>query len=224
MIILKYIITFILGIVSASFIIIMLTVLRCGIPVCKFIMKALDAPADEKEAAKKVIKKYYLSLFIDSCIVIIASIIVYFLMKETLIFYLILIAFYTLISFGKTGKTQENLLEVDNALSCNMDYNTSENKHTGEELVRRIMDKSGLSEKISTDICIIMDAFITESKEKGIEKINMLLVPDLKEEGNTKDVATAFAMLINDEKGLTREECLKYSRDIVLEMVGEKEI
>lgn len=119
MIVLKYIITFVLGIVSASFISIILTVLRCGIPVCKRIIKTNDAPEDEKKSAEKLIKKYYLSLLIDSTLILGISLLIYFLMNETFIFYLILAGFYTLISFRKTGMTQDNLMEVDNSISCN---------------------------------------------------------------------------------------------------------
>lgn len=125
MIVLKYIITFVLGIISASFIVIILTVLRCGIPICKAIIKESDVSKDEKQSSKKLIKKYYLSLLIDFIIITILFLLVYFLMKETFIFYLILIGFYTLISFGRTGMTTENLLEVNNSLSCNIDLNNN---------------------------------------------------------------------------------------------------
>jgi len=125
MIVLKYIITFVLGIISASFIVIILTVLRCGIPFCKAIIKEPDVLEDKKQSSKKLTRKYYLSLLIDFIIVTILSLLVYFPMKETFIFYLILIGFYTLISFSKTGMTTENLLEVNNSLSCNIDLNNS---------------------------------------------------------------------------------------------------
>ncbi len=125
MIILKYILSFILGIVVTSFASIILTVLRVGLPICREIIK--DNNNDNKDeieylkkASVKLIKKYYLSLFVDSIIIIVISLIVYFLMKETFIFYLIFVILYTLIFFNKTGMTQDNISETEHALHCNM--------------------------------------------------------------------------------------------------------
>lgn len=121
MIFLKYILSFFLAIVSASFISIILTTLRCGIPICKKSLNGTvkDVPQEELNAIKKLLKKYYLSLLIDSVVIVLLSLIVVFPLKETLIFYIIIIVFYTLISFNKTGMTQDNLMEVDNSIIAN---------------------------------------------------------------------------------------------------------
>lgn len=119
MIVLKYIISFVLAIFTTSFLSIILTVLRVGLPIC--IQGRNNPKVDdiEKVALYKLQKKYYLSLFLDSIIVIIFFCIVFFLLKETLIFYGIIVLFYLLISFNKTGATKENLMEVDNSISAN---------------------------------------------------------------------------------------------------------
>ena len=114
--IIKIIVTFILGIISTYFVSIILTVLRCGIPVCKSIVNNLDKPEDERMAAEIVIKKYYISLIVNSLIILAICLIICFVMSEVLIFYFVLVVFYTVIFFGKTGMTQENLLEINNSI------------------------------------------------------------------------------------------------------------
>ena len=120
MIILKYIITFILGIVSSSFITIILITLNCGIPVCRNVIN-FDESSIEKQAAEKVIKKYCLSLFIDTLIVIVFSLIVFNLLHETFIFYIILVIVYTsyVILSGGIRKNENNVSEVYSMIDRN---------------------------------------------------------------------------------------------------------
>lgn len=122
MIVLKYIITFVLAIISSSFLIIILTVLRCGIPSCLKLKKANDISDSYKEAANRLQKKYKLSIFIDLFIISILSIIVCLLLKECLVFYIIFSLFYILISFKKTGMTQDNIEEFTNSIKANINY------------------------------------------------------------------------------------------------------
>ena len=119
MIVLKYIITFVLSIISASFLGIILTVLRCGIPLCIEYKKEPDISNIDKQAINNLQKKYYLSSFLDLLIIAILSIIVYFLMKECFIFYLIMSLFYLLISIRKTGITEDNIAEFTNSIKAN---------------------------------------------------------------------------------------------------------
>lgn len=128
MIVLKYFITLILSFFSASFIVIILTNLRCYIPVCKNAIKDTEVPQDEKQASKKLIKKYSISIIINFSLFVIISLLIYFLLKETLIFYIVFISLYTLIYYKYTGITQDNLMRVNHAINCNKgDVSSNEN-------------------------------------------------------------------------------------------------
>ena len=130
MIILKYIVTFVLSIISVYFFSMVLIVLRCGIPFCNECKKEPDIQELEIQAIELTLKKYYLALFIDTIIVIILFSIVYFLIKECLIFYIVFSLFSILISITKTGMTKDNISEVLTSIKAYKEIIQSKNDNS----------------------------------------------------------------------------------------------
>lgn len=116
---LLYLLIIFFAILSNSFITMILITLRVGIVFCNDIIYN-DFEEVEKMAAAKLIKKYYLSLVINTLIVLAISCIVILFLNKYLIAYLSSLLFLVLFSFTKTGKNNaNNVQDFYNSLRAN---------------------------------------------------------------------------------------------------------
>lgn len=124
-----YLLVIFLAVISNSFVTIILITLRVGISCCNEISSSNDFNQYEKLSAHKLRKKYFLSLFIDTLIVLIISCIIIFFMKKYCIIYFSVLVIFILLSISKTGKNNsDNLEEFNNSLKANYPYGNSDNK------------------------------------------------------------------------------------------------
>lgn len=113
MIIIKFLIGLLLGWIAGSIAIIVLIVLRFGIPECNFWIKN----GQEVEASKLLRKRYSYSLIIWLPIISLMTFLCYRFLNEGFYGYVISWAFMILVGFSSTGRTQNNLIEFNNSLN-----------------------------------------------------------------------------------------------------------
>lgn len=227
--VLQYIGTFILGYITIFFATVILTTIRTGLHMCNEYQKDDTATKEDKEITKIMKKKYYLTILIDSIIVISISLLVFFCLKETFSFYLILSTIWILISIPATGiSNKKNIEEFSNTFNStsymyysklSIDNITEDTLNNPEDIVPELMKRSGLSEQICTDCATIGYISLSDGKNKAMELVYSTLIPHLKEEGNIYNVGVAFGMLIN-EHFLTEQESLAFSKKIMMEMAN----
>lgn len=111
--IIKCLIGLILGWIAGSIAIVVLTVLRFGIPMCNSLIKNKE----EIEASKLLRKKYFISLLIWFPVLLLITFLCYKFLDEGFYGYAISWAFMILIGFGSTGRTENNLIEFNNSLN-----------------------------------------------------------------------------------------------------------
>lgn len=89
-----------------------------------------------------------------------------------------------------------------------------------KNVINELMKKSKLPQNICTDVYMILLQFSNNNKKNAYKYINEMLIPDLIKNNHTGDVGIAFGMLI-DEIGLTQEEAINYSVE-VMNMIVKK--
>ena len=87
-----------------------------------------------------------------------------------------------------------------------------------KNVINELMKKSQLPQNICTDVYMILLQFSNNNKKNAYKYINEMLIPDLIKNNHTGDVGIAFGMLI-DEIGLTQEEAINYSVEVMNMMV-----
>ena len=123
---LLYLLVIFLAMISNSFITFILITLRVGFSLCRQILNSDEYNEYEKVSAFRLKKKYCLSLFIDSLITIIITVVVFFLLKQYFTIYLCAFILFIVLSIGKTGKNnQDNLEEFNNSLKSNYPYTSN---------------------------------------------------------------------------------------------------
>ena len=214
--ILKYIIAFILGWITGSISIILLTLLRFGIPMCNKLIKNNE---EDISALRLLRKKYFFSLIINSLLISIISIPCYIYLDTAFILFIIVIIVMILLGYTSTGATQNNLSEFNNSLKSNtVKKDISASKSEKDLIVNQLMQKSNLSEIICSDVYDILIDFKNSERILAYNKIENALIPHLKEEGQYGNVSVAFGMLI-DDIGLSQDEALKLSQNVMKEML-----
>ena len=89
-----------------------------------------------------------------------------------------------------------------------------------KNVINELMKKSQLPQNICTDVYMILLQFSNNNKKNAYKYINEMLIPDLIKNNHTGDAGIAFGMLI-DEIGLTQEEAINYSVE-VMNMIVKK--
>lgn len=112
MTIIQFAIDLFLGWVTGSIAIIVLTVLRFGIPACNVLIKNNE----DVEALKLLRKRYFISLIIWVPIIVLITFLCFRFLDKGIYGFVISWAFMILMGFKSTGKTESNLLEFDNSL------------------------------------------------------------------------------------------------------------
>lgn len=111
--IVKYIIGIAVGWIVSPIIIMELTVLRFGIPLCNKLLKNKE---DNEKALKGLKKKYCLSLIIWIPIITLISLLCYNFLDKGFYGYIITIIFMTIIGFNSTGNNENNISDFYNSL------------------------------------------------------------------------------------------------------------
>lgn len=122
----KFIITFILGIITSSGLSIFFTCIFFGIPECQ---KRITTIENEQEciAVHKLRKKYVISCVIWGIIISILVCFNYFVLNEMFISYLICIGISILPNLNKFGNNSMNIQDFEHSLNCNYKDDNNEN-------------------------------------------------------------------------------------------------
>lgn len=113
----KIVVGLLLGWITGSIAIIVLTVLRFGIPMCNSLIKNKE----EVEAVKLLKKKYFISLVVWLPVIILITFLCYKFLNNGFYGFVIAWGFMILIGFGSTGKTENNISDFNNSLNRNID-------------------------------------------------------------------------------------------------------
>lgn len=90
-----------------------------------------------------------------------------------------------------------------------------------KDVIYELMNKSGMSEQICTDIYTILTYYTENQKDIAENHIQTKLIPHLKEEMDITNVGLAFGMLI-DDIALSKEDAQRYSEEVIIEIVGNE--
>lgn len=104
------------------------------------------------------------------------------------------------------------------SIICSIKKQNKNNIDNSKEIIQELIDKSGLSKQLCTDVFEILVCFSYNDKELAYSKIDTQLIPHLKETANLSDIGIAFGMLI-DENALSEEESRNYSSKLIENLV-----
>lgn len=210
--IIKYIISILLGWIVGSILIVTLTTIRFGIPTCNQFLKSNTG---NKQALKNIRRKYYITLSIWFPIIILITFLSYIFLGNAFYLYLSFAFFMLLLGFSSTGNTENNKQEFIHTLNCN---NIEDSNSEQSKIIQELVDKSGLSYELCTDVFEILVCFLYNDKKLAYSKIEEQLIPHLKKNPNIGDIGIAFGMLIA-ENALSEEESKKYSSRLIEELM-----
>lgn len=139
--IIKYIIAIVVGYIISSVSIIVLTVLRFGIPLCNILIKNKE---EDEDALKLLRKKYCISLLIWLPIIILVTLLCCKFLGNGFYVYLVALVLMLLIGFRSTGNTESNMQEFYNSLKSQKNILLTkkiENEKKYQENVDRIINQ-----------------------------------------------------------------------------------
>lgn len=124
--IITYILSILFGWIAGSFLLVILSLLRCDISMCNSL---IHSKLEDIDLLTFLRKKYYIFLFIDSSILLIISFLCYFFLKNAFTAYIITTLIMLLLGYPYSGKTRTNIIRFVNSLEANKDifYKTTNN-------------------------------------------------------------------------------------------------
>ena len=191
--IIKYIIAIVVGYVISSISIIVLTVLRFGIPLCNILIKNKE---EDEDALRLLRKKYCISLLIWLPIMILVTLLCYKFLGNGFYVYLATLVLMLLIGFRSTGNTESNMQEFYTSLKSQESILLTkkiENEKKYQENVNRIINQLTSRKTPPSDNALKIQEIISDSQRlnnilEGKETIETELFIDSKNPYTNKKI------------------------------------